>query len=599
MSQSDKKNAKSVEPALDVPVAAEWADAWKKLAQSMGALVKNPPKLDTSSRYDPVAVTEAVAAVTKGLLTQPEKLIEIQFQALRDVTQVWASAFLPTDEREPVAKPERGDRRFTHQDWNENALFDQFKQNYLIASKTMRAFVDASSEDDPKNRAIVGFLVEQYLNAVAPTNFAASNPEVIHKTVETGGANLVSGFANLIEDVIEGKGVVKRRAPSNFVLGENLAATPGSVIYENDLMQLIQYAPTTDKVSRRPLLYVPPLVNKYYMIDLQPKSSLIRWMVEQGHTVFVISWVDPKESHRHTEVEDYVSRGVIEAMDTVSEITGEPDVDLFGFCMGGTLIALADAVLVARGEGDRIGTSTLIGSLVDFSDMRDWAGFIHESHVNALDTHIEGKGYIDKAELQQLFALVRSNDLIWSSFVDHYLMDREAPASDLLFWFEDGAHIPQRFLSTYNRKLLLDNHLTDPGKVELLGEKLDLGKVTAPLMIIGMKADHVSAWEAVYFGARFFGGPVEFVLAGSGHNAGVINPPANNKHGYWTNDELTDRADDWLAAAVKHEGSWWPHWSAWLKGQKANKDVPARKPGTKDFPVIEAAPGRFILAGND
>ncbi len=597
MSQSAE--TKDGEVNQTTPIGAEWLEAWKKLGRSMADFAQSPPDLEIARRFDYEAVLDAVASVTQGLIMQPAKMAEIQLQAMQDATKVWASLFMPLDEREPVVEPGRGDRRFKHPDWNENALFDQFKQTYLVAAKGMRSLVDASPEEDPKKRAIVGFIVEQFLNAVAPTNFVLSNPEVLRKTVETGGANLVAGLAHLIEDIAGGKGVVKRRAPSAFVLGENIACTPGAVVFENDLMQVIQYTPTTAKVARRPLLYVPPLVNKYYMIDLRPKSSLIRWMVEQGHTVFVVSWVDPDDSHRHCEVEDYIGRGVIQAMDVVNAITGEPDVDLFGFCMGGTLIAIAEAVLAARGEGDRIGTTTLIGSLVDFSDMREWAGFMHESHVNALDSHVSSKGYIDKGELQQLFALVRSNDLIWSSFVDHYLLDREAPASDLLFWFEDGSHIPEAFLSTYNKKFLLENHLTDPGKVELLGEKVDLGAIKSPTMIIGLKADHVSAWEAVYHGGRYFGGPVEFVLGGSGHNAGVINPPSANKHGYWTSNKMPDSANDWLAGADQHEGSWWPHWEAWLKGQKGNKQVPARELGNKDYPVLEDAPGRFVLAGNN
>lgn len=575
---------------------ALWTEAFNKLSKSMGLLAQTPPQMTMSKRYDEGVVAEAMTSLTKDWVMQPQKLIEIQMQAMQDMTKIWGSIFQPAETQEVVAEPQRGDRRFRDEQWSD-PLFSQFKQNYLVASDALRSMVNASSEEDPKKRAMVSFLVEQFLNATAPTNFAVSNPEVVRKTVETGGANLVSGLANMLEDVAAGKGVVKRRAPSAFKLGENLACTPGSVVFENDLMQLIQYTPTTENVARRPLIYVPPLVNKYYMIDLRPQSSLIKWMVEQGHTVFVVSWVDPDESHRHCELEDYISRGVIQAMDVVRDITEEEDADLFGFCMGGTFIALTEAVLAGRKESKRIGSSTLIGSLVDFSDMREWAGFVHEGHVDALDSHIQEKGYIAKEELQQLFAAVRANDLIWSSFVDHYLLDREAPPSDLLYWFEDGSHIPQAFLSTYNRKLLLENHLTDPGKVELLGQKLDLGKVKAPKMLIGLKADHVSAWEAVYLGCKYFGGPVEYVLGGSGHNAGVINPPSANKHGFWTNADLPESADKWLEDAKKNEGSWWPHWAAWLRSQKNNKDVPARKVGSKKYPAIENAPGRFVLAG--
>jgi len=590
--------AEAAKPESTQPDAEQWTATWGRLGTALTRLLKNPRHPSASKGYDTAALLEALVSVSSSLMRDPQKLVEIQMQFLGDVSRIWTSAFLPDEKRKPVIEPVRSDRRFKHPDWTDQVQFDVVKQIYLVTAQAMRTMVAAAVVEDPKKREIVAFLVEQYLNAIVPSNFVATNPEVLRRTVETRGANLVGGLANLLEDVAEGKGIVKRRAPNTFVLGENLACTPGGIVYENDLMQLIQYSPATESVSRRPLIYVPPLVNKYYMIDLQPKSSLIRWLTEQGHTVFCVSWVDPDESHRHCAIDDYIESGVLKAIEVVRDITGEPDADMFGFCMGGTLIAIADAVLAARGEGSRIGSSTLIGSLVDFSDMRAWSGFLHEGHVEALDGHVSGAGYISKTDLQRLFALVRSNDLIWSSFVDHYLLDREAPPSDLLFWFEDGSHIPEAFLTSYNRKLLLNNHLSDPGKVELLGEKLDLAKITSPVMAIGLRDDHVSAWEAVYFGTRFFGGPVEFILGGSGHNAGVINPPSANKHGFWTSDKLADTADGWFAGATRNEGSWWPYWSAWLKAKDGNGDVPARALGSKDYPVIEAAPGRFILAGN-
>ncbi len=579
------------------PQTQLWIDAWQKLGTAMQHMAGKPLLLPAKQMYDQAEVVEALTSVAKGWAAQPEKLLEVQWQAWQDVTKLWTSAWLPAGSADPVVKPARGDRRFGHEGWDSNPLFNQFKQNYLIASQAIRAMINASAEPDSSKRAMTAFLVEQFLNATAPSNFALGNPEVVAKTVETGGANLVAGFANFIEDLSEGRGIVRRRAPATFTLGENLAATPGGVIYQNDLIQLIQYTPTTKTVSARPMLYVAPLVNKYYMIDLQPKSSLIRWLVEQGHTVFVVSWVDPDESHRHCALEDYVGRGVIQAMDVVRDITGEPDVDLFGFCMGGTLITMAQAVLTARGEGERAGSTTLIGSLVDFRDMRDWAGFVNEAHVDMLDSHVDERGFIDKAELQQLFSMMRSNDLIWSSVVGHYLLDKEAPSSDLLFWFEDGSHIPQAFLKSYNSTLLVNNHLTDPGKVELLGERLDLGQIITPMFIIGLKDDHVSAWDAVYHGTHYFGGPVQFVLGGSGHNAGVINPPTVTKHGFWTNPELAADADDWLAAAERHEGSWWPYWSAWLNDMRGDRQVAARAVGCDKYPVIESAPGSFVTAG--
>lgn len=573
-----------------------WAVALGKLNDAMAEFLCKPPVMQASRKYDPLTVMSSLSDVMAGIWTRPEKLVEVQMEAVNDWTRLWTGFWNGDAMNEPVIAPERGDRRFRDEKWDSSTFFSQLKQSHLLIGKHLRSMVESSTEDDPSKRALAGLLVEQYLNAVAPTNFALTNPEVLRRTVETGGANLVSGFANLLHDLSEGRGIVRRRTdPDAFILGENIACTPGAVVYQNDLMQLIQYTPTTKKVRSRPLLYVPPLVNKYYMIDLQPKSSLIRWLVEQGQTVFVVSWVDPDESHRHCEVSDYVGRGVLEALETVRDATGEDSVDLFGFCMGGTLIAMASAVLAARGETEKIGSQTLIGALVDFEDMKEWSAFVNEAHVEALDSHLGEKGYIDRDELQQLFSLMRANDLIWSSYVSHYLLDKDAPPSDLLFWFEDGSHIPQAFLKSYNQKLLVDDHLRVPGQVELLGEKLDLTKIDVPTLLIGLKDDHVSAWDSVYRGHKYFGGPVDFVLGGSGHNAGVINPPERKKHGYWTNDKLVDAPEAWLEKATKNEGSWWPFWVDWLKEKSSNDETEAREPGCGKLKPIEPAPGSYVL----
>jgi len=575
-----------------------WAESVARFNEALGDFLRSPTLPKPSRKYDQMAVLSAWSDVMKGVFTQPEKLIQTQMNAMDSWSRLWANMWKPQDEAEPVVLPERGDRRFADEKWESSACFRQMKQGYLLAGKQLRELVQSSTEPDKSKRALAELLVEQYLNAVAPTNFAFTNPAVINRTLETKGANLVAGFANLLADMSEGRGIVRRRTDKGaFRLGENIAATPGMVVYQNDLMQLIQYSPATDKVRKRPMLYVPPLVNKYYMIDLQPSSSLIKWLVDQGNTVFVVSWVDPDEGHAHCEVADYVGRGVIEAMDQVMKATGEKSVDLFGFCMGGTLISMAAAVLAARDENAKIGSITLIGALIDFTDMMEWSAFVNEAQVEALDVHVGEKGYIDKDELQQLFSMMRANDLIWSSWVNHYLLDKEAPPSDLLFWFEHGSHIPQAFLTSYNRDLLVKNHLRVPGQVTLLDEKLDLTRVTAPITIIGLKNDHVSAWTSVYQGHHYFGGPITFVLGGSGHNAGVINPPHRNKHGYWLNKELPATADEWLAGATKHEGSWWPFWNEWLAKQDKGEPVAAREPGCGKLKPIEPAPGTYVLSG--
>jgi polyhydroxyalkanoate synthase len=433
------------------------------------------------------------------------------------------------------------------------------------------------------------FLLDQYLNAVAPSNFATTNPDVVKRVKETGGANLVQGFLNLLEDVGSGKGIVQRRTdPHAFEKGKTIAATPGAVVYENELFQLIQYNPATDKVAAEPLLYVPPLVNRYYMIDLVPRQSLVKWLVDEGRTVFVISWVNPTEDHRDKDVGSYVREGVITAIEQVAKCTAKAP-DLFSFCLGGTLTAIALAWLAAKGRADEVNSATLIGALVDFSDMRDWSAFVHEAHLGAIEDHLEAQGFADSLELQRLFAAMRANDLIWSSVVNHYLLDKPAPPSDLLYWFEDGARIPAAFLKSYNRELLLENRLKEPAGFMVGDVAIDLAAITTPTLVIALKDDHVSAWEAVYGGARHLG--ADFILGGSGHNAGIVNPPAANRHGYWTNDEQPEDAKAWLETATRHEGSWWPWWTRWLAEHGDGKTVAARQPKNP----IEPAPGRYAM----
>src|SRR5205085_2716777 len=447
---------------------------------------------------------------------------------------------------------------------------------------------------DEATRTKVDFFTQQYLNALSPANFAFTNPAAIRRAIDTGSLSLLSGLANLLADAASDAGLVQRRASEEFELGVTIAATPGSVLYQNALMQLIQYSPTTDEVYRRPVLYVPPLVNKCYLLDLQPKSSLIRWLVEQGHTVFVVSWVNPGPELADMDIADYIKLGPVAALDAIEKATGEREVDMFGFCMGGTLVAIALAYLAAKGEGDRVASATTIGTLFDFSNLGQWAAFTEPEQLRAMERHLLHKGFLASQDLQALFSAVRANDLIWSSVVNHYLMDREAPPSDILYWFADGAHIPRAFLLSWAHDILRGNKLREPCGLVLDGVAIDLGKVETPLTAISLKDDHVSAWTATYDSARLFGGDVTFMLGGSGHNAGVINPPSANKHGYWTNDALPETAEQWLEGAIRNEGSWWPWWQSRLSdGGKAEK-VPARVPGDGELAVMEPAPGSYV-----
>jgi polyhydroxyalkanoate synthase subunit PhaC len=532
--------------------------------------------------FDPFALARAAGEAAVGLAARPAELLTVQMQAAQQWTDFWTSALSGKASEKPR------DRRFSSPEWQDDPYYRAIRDAYLLASSQLRETVGKAAGENAHG-AMARFLLDQYLNAIAPTNFAATNPEVIKRTKQTNGANLVQGFLNLLEDVGSGKGIVQRRTdPDAFKKGETIAATSGAVVYENALFQLIQYTPATEKVAAEPLLYVPPLVNRYYMIDLVPRQSLVKWLVEEGRTVFVISWINPGPEHKDKSVEDYVLEGIVTAIEQVRERTGTAP-DLFSFCLGGTLVAIALAWLAATDRATEVNSATLIGSLVDFSDMREWAAFVHESHLSALEEHLEAQGFVDSIELQRLFAAMRANDLIWSSVVNHYLLDRPAPPSDLLYWFEDGARIPAAFLKSYNRELLLKNSLKDPAGFQVGNVAVDLAAIITPILVIALKDDHVSAWDAVYRGARDLG--ADFVLGGSGHNAGVINPPANNKHGFWTNADQPADAREWLATATRHEGSWWPWWTQWLDKHGSKKSVAARQP--KD--PIEPAPGRYVM----
>lgn len=544
--------------------------------------------------YDPTTLTRAMIDFNTAVMTQPAALFEAQAKNWNDWTALWRTMGERAmgQEAAPVAAPVKGDRRFSDPAWSDEPVYDYLKQAYLLAARQLQDFVAAAPVDDA-TRAQVDFASRQMMNALAPTNFPHTNPQVARRTIESGGLNLMTGLSNLLEDVGKGQGLVSRRAPNDFELGVNVAATPGAVVFKNDLMELIQYAATTDKVYRRPLLFVPPLVNKYYLFDLTPKASYLKWLVDQGHTVFVISWANPDESHADNGMDAYVRDGVIAALDAVELATGEADADLVSYCLGGTLSAMTLAYLAQTGQADRIASATLIATLVDFGDMGEWSVFTSEDDLNAFDRYLNDKGYVEAHDLTKLFSAVRANDLIWSSVVNHYLLGDEARASDLLWWFDDGSRIPARMLKEYGRQILRGNQLKDGG-VEIDGVTLDLKAIETPVMIVALKDDHVSAWKNTYAGRQFFGGPTRFLLGGSGHNAGMINPPAANKHGYWTNDDAPADAEAWLAGAEQKPGSWWPEWQGWLDAAAADDKVKARKVGSGKLKAGAAAPGDYV-----
>jgi polyhydroxyalkanoate synthase len=582
------------------PDPAKFVEAWARVmagtVDMMTAQLQRAANPHVPKPYDPAAPARAFGAFATHLLTNPSEILKAQQQAAADWMKLWSSfaARATGAKAEPAIEPERGDRRFKDPAWTEEPLFDAIKQAYLLAAKRALAMIENANGLDGDTRTKVEFFTSQYIQALSPANFPLTNPEALRRAIETGSVSLLAGFANLLEDAASEAGLVQRRSNEDFELGVNIAATPGAVVYQNELMQLIQYAPATGEVYRRPILYIPPLVNKYYLLDLQPKSSLIRWLVEQGHTVFVVSWVNPGPELADMDMADYIKLGPIAALDAIEQATGEREVDMFGFCMGGTLVAMALAYLWGKGEGERVASATTIGTLFDFQALGQWSTFTEPEQLRAMERHLLHKGFMAAQDLQALFSAVRANDLIWSSVVNHYLLDREAPPSDILYWFADGSHLPRAFLLTYAQQMLRDNLLKEPGGMSIDGVPLDLGAIETPLLAISLKDDHVSAWGAAYESAKLFGGPKSFLLGGSGHNAGVINPPSANKHGFWTNEDMPGTAEEWLEGAARNEGSWWPHWEARLSGGGKAKKVPARRPGDGKLEVIEPAPGSYV-----
>lgn len=495
---------------------------------------------------------------------------------------------------EPVTEPGISDRRFKDENWNDNAVFDYMKQLYLILSDAILKTAEPNENLDEHTNRKINFYTKQWIDAMSPTNFAATNPTVLKEIFESKGENLINGTKALIDDIVRGEGKLLTPRMTDykaFEVGKNVATTPGKVIYQNELMQLIQYTPTTKTVYETPLLIVPPWINKYYILDLRKENSFIQWAVDQGHTVFIISWVNPDETYSDTEFEDYMYEGIITALVNITEETGEEEINTIGYCIGGTLLAATNGYLAAKGRRP-IKTSTYFTTLVDFEEPGDLGIFIDKEQLDALEVTMERDGYLDGTSMATVFNLLRSNDLIWPFFINNYLMGKEPTAFDLLYWNSDSTRLPEKTHSFYLRECYLNNKLCQPGGIKLDGTPIDLSKIKVPTYFISTREDHITPWKSTYAGAKLMSGDVNFVLGGSGHIAGIINPPAKNKYGYWTNDTLEKDPEKWLDKADFTEGSWWPNWHNWIKTQSGKK-ISARTPGTNLKP-IEDAPGSYV-----
>jgi polyhydroxyalkanoate synthase len=541
-------------------------------------------------------IIKTFSTVAEYWLSDSERAAELQTRIGKAYLDLWGSAVrrMAGDEAKPAIEPSPRDKRFKDPEWRSNQFFDFILQLYLLTTQWAEELVKNAEGIDPHTRRKAEFYVQQIINAIAPSNFVLTNPEVLRETLASNGDNLVRGMKMLAEDIEAGRGTLRIRQsdPSNLVVGVNLATTPGKVIYQNDLMQLIQYSPSTESVLRTPLLIVPPWINKFYILDLRPEKSFIKWCVDQGLTVFMISWVNPDKELGKKSFADYMMEGPLAAMDVIEKITGEMKVHTAGYCVGGTLLASTLAWLAEK-RRVRVTSATFFAAQVDFTHAGDLMVFVDEDQISALEREMEAAGVLEGSKMAMAFNMLRSNDLIWSYVVSNYLKGRPPSSFDLLHWNSDATRMPAANHSYYLRNCYLENRLS-AGTMVLDNTLLDLSKVKVPVYNLATREDHIAPADSVLYGSQFFGGPVKYVLSGSGHIAGVVNPPAADKYQFWTNDNIkNDKLADWLKNAQEHRGSWWPDWRGWLENIDAEK-VPARAVGSEAFPPIEDAPGSYV-----
>lgn len=550
-----------------------------------------------TSEDDPAATVmsdfnSAFLEFGQKLFENPQVLIQGQMELMQGQMALWQQTALKFtgQKSENVIEPDSDDRRFRDDDWSNDLVFNYLKQFYLLQSKAIKHVVDGVGELSPHTQNKVDFLMRQFVNALSPSNFASTNPEVVRKTIETGGQNLIEGMEQLAKDMKESYGGlnVTMSDMSAFQIGRNVATTQGDVIFENDLIQLIQYSPTTKQAFKRPLLVIPPFINKYYILDLREKNSFLKWLVDQGHTVFCISWNNPGPSLKEKGFDDYMLEGPLAALDAIKNATGETDINAIGYCLGGTLLAATSAYLKKKGD-NRIKSTTYLATLIDFEDPGEIGIFINETAISALEKQMNTLGYYDGRMMAFSFNLLKENDLFWSFFVNNYLKGQRPVAFDLLYWNTDGTNLPSKMHSFYLRNMYLYNRFKDKNGITLNGENIDISSIDTPSYFLSAAQDHIAKWTSTYSGAKLFKGDVKFVLGGSGHIAGVVNPPSSNKYGYWKNDNLPNDSQDWFKQAKKNEGSWWTDWQKWSE-QHTQGEVKARTCKNS----IEPAPGRYV-----
>ena len=575
-------------------LAKVYQDVAERSSKILGDFAARQAQSMSSAVRDEMGIAKAFMDLYARMAADPAALASFTMNWWLDSMKLWQSSWMRMlgVEAPPVAEPLKGDWRFKDDDWSKNFLFDYIKQSYLIAARHIQHAVSTVEGLPPESEKKVAFFTRQYVDALAPSNFLLTNPQVLRETMTSGGQNLVKGLNNLLADIEKGGGELRISMTDEkaFKLGQNVATTPGKVVYQNDLMQLLQYEPRTKDVFRPPLVIVPPWINKYYILDLREKNSFIRWACDQGHTVFVVSWVNPDARLAQKGFDDYMLEGPIAALDAVEKATGERKVNFIGYCLGGTLLGATLAYLAAK-KDDRIASATFFVSLLDFSQPGELGVFIDEAQVANLERKMNERGFLEGSEMAGTFNLLRANDLVWSFVINNYLLGKDPFPFDLLYWNADSTRMPARMHSFYLRNMYIRNLMGVPGGLSMNGVPIDLGKVKLPAYFISTVEDHIAPWKTTYKGSRYLGGDVRFVLGGSGHIAGIVNPPASGKYHYWTNDKRAATADEWFAGAEQHPGSWWDDWQRWIAARNGEERVPARAPKA----ALEDAPGSYAM----
>jgi polyhydroxyalkanoate synthase len=595
MNDSEGREPKMPDPVELSRSMAEIADRSQRLVAEWLKRQDLPVPDGKVSMADPLNIGGAFLEMTARMMADPARLMQAQLSLWNDYLTLWqrtTQRFLGGS-AEPVVEAPPGDRRFKDAAWSENTLFDFIKQSYLLTARWMQSTVKSVDGMDDRTAKKVDFYTRQFVDAIAPSNFVLTNPEVLKATLESGGENLVKGLQNLLDDLERGKGrlAIKMTDMEAFKVGENIAVTPGKVVYQNDLMQLIQYDPATEKVKRRPLLIIPPWINKFYILDLRPKNSFIRWAVEQGHTVFVISWVNPDERLAQKSFEDYMFEGPLAALDAMEQATGEREANVIGYCLGGTLLSATLAYMTAKGDR-RFKSATYFVTMVDFTEAGELSVFIDEEQLAMLEDRMKKSGYLKGSEMATTFNMLRANDLIWSFVVNNYLLGRDPFPFDLLYWNADSTRMPYAMHAFYLRNMYQENRLVVPGGIELGGVPIDVRRIETPSFLLSTREDHIAPWRSTYAATQLYKGPVKFTLSASGHIAGVVNPPGS-KYGHWQSDRIEQTPEQWLAQATHVNDSWWPVWERWIS-EYAGGEVPARVPGDGKLKPIENAPGSYV-----